>query len=73
VNTDAMYSREELLQWLRDLGEKGRPPMQADLADAVGVSPSAVAHWETRDVAPTPENAGRLHEALRRLQDEEKS
>lgn len=39
---------------------------QADLADAVGVSPSAVAHWETRDVTPSCENAGRLHEALQR-------
>jgi DNA-binding transcriptional regulator YiaG len=39
---------------------------QADLADVVGVSPSAIAHWETRGVTPSPENAGRLHEALRR-------
>jgi ribosome-binding protein aMBF1 (putative translation factor) len=47
---------------------------QADLADAVGVSPGAVAHWETRDVTPTPENAGRLHKTLQRLQtSEEKS
>lgn len=38
---------------------------QADLADAVGVSPAAIAHWETGDVTPSPENAGRLHEALR--------
>lgn len=37
---------------------------QADLADAVGVSPSAVAHWERRDATPSPENAGRLHEVL---------
>jgi DNA-binding transcriptional regulator YiaG len=39
---------------------------QADLADAVGVSPSAVAHWERRDATPSPENAGRLHEVLQR-------
>lgn len=39
---------------------------QADLAEAVGVSPSAVAHWETKGVTPSRENAGRLHEALRR-------
>ena len=44
---------------------------QPDLADAVGVSPSAVAHWETRGVTPSRENAGRLHEALRRLGDGE--
>jgi DNA-binding XRE family transcriptional regulator len=46
---------------------------QADLADAVGVSPSAVAHWETRGVTPSPENAGRLHEVLQRLGYWEKS
>jgi len=42
---------------------------QAGLADAVGVSPSTVAHWETGDVTPARENAGRLHKALRRLEE----
>jgi DNA-binding XRE family transcriptional regulator len=40
---------------------------QADLADAVGVSRATVSHWETSDVTPTHENAGRLHKALQRL------
>ena len=43
---------------------------QADLADVVGVSPSAIAHWETRGVTPSSENAGRLHEALTRVGDQ---
>jgi hypothetical protein len=40
----------------------------ADLAAKIGVSPAAVAHWETRDVTPSPENAERLHEALQQLE-----
>jgi len=41
---------------------------QADLADAVGVSPSAVAHWETYHSEPNLENAEKLLETLQRLQ-----
>jgi len=46
---------------------------QADLAAKVSVSPSAIAHWETRGVTPSPENAGWLHEALQRLEHGETS
>ena len=41
---------------------------QADLADAVGVSPSAVTHWETYHSKPNLENAEKLRETLQRLQ-----
>lgn len=38
---------------------------------AEALEQGAVAHWETRGVTPSRENAGRLHEALRRLGDGE--
>lgn len=56
--------RDELAATREELGLS-----QAELAAAVGVSSSAVAHWETRGVTPSPENAGRLHEALQRLKE----
>jgi len=55
--------RDELAATREELGLS-----QAELAAEVGVSSSAVAHWETYHSKPNLENAEKLRETLQRLQ-----